>query len=74
MTIAKRLERSGENIYKYGICGLKLISNVPFVLSKEPPSNNGNAHIRFNLKSYDIPTEEIYPTKLALENIKNGAG
>lgn len=74
MKPANRLVRSEETVYEYEICGLKLISNVPFVLPKAPVSDNRSADLRFTLKSSAIATEEIFPARLLLGTIKNGAG
>jgi hypothetical protein len=74
MKPATRLVLSTDTVYEYSICGLKLISNVPFVLPNAQASDNRGADIRFTLKSGSNPTENRLSNKINLGNIKNGAG
>ena len=65
---------SEELTHKYQVCGLRLESNIPFPLLHACPRAHQTPDIKFTLKAPGIRTQEIFPLRAALGNIKNGAG
>jgi hypothetical protein len=70
----KRQKRFNCAGYRYGVCGLSLISNVPLRLVRLANGDNGTPDIRFTLTSSSTLGVDRFANKSPSGVIKNGAG